>query len=740
MKRQIESFSRGTNASRNKLPKMFWLVLVPLLVQLPGGAVAYGAEASGASQQIPAFFNDASAPSEGGLPDVPSLRERFVTVDLGLLRGELSSASRDRSRKVVFRLFDDVVVEVPTGNFEHRPHGFSWSGSGRTEDGVDQIAVVTVRDAGFGSFLGSTLESRPEGDSAMAEFWSGSKKYSLQGITGGLHVIYEVDTSLLRGDDEGGQGPAGASNDQGPSSATGAISVGGTPLSSVPLTLASITFVDILVVHTQAAGSTQPNIANWIQNQIDQGNEANNRSGIPFRFRLVHQSAVTYTETSNNIGLDLDRLRGTAGSDAYLNNVHTLREDYGADIVILAGRGWSSSSGCGMAYLMNSVNASFASSAFGLVDVDPGCALTFIHEVGHNMALRHDWANSDGIGSPFTYNHGYSSVTGNFRTILAYRPGGCVAGCPRIPNWSDPDVSYNLQPTGRADNGSNSQPADNARAIAQTYGTVASFRTVGSLGGSGSLDPSAVSWSAGRIDLFERGSDSALKHKWFNDGVWSGWEDLGGGLNSSPDVSSWGAGRLDVFVRGSDNALWHKYYNGTWSGWESLGGVLNSDPSAVSWGLNRIDVFVRGTDNALWRKSWDGTTWSGWDSLGGTLASGPDASTRGAGRLDVFTRGTNNEMWHKWYQGSWSGWNTLGGTLVGDPGAVSWGPARIDVFVRGTDNALWHKFWNGTIWLGWESVGGSYASGPDASSWPNGQLDVFVRGTDNTIIRRMFQG
>src|SRR5882724_1644885 len=92
---------------------------------------------------------------------------------------------------------------------------------------------------------------------------------------------------------------------------------------------------------------------------------------------------------------------------------------------------------------------------------------------------------------------------------------------------------------------------------------------------------------------------------------WSNWEDLGGTLTSGVGVSSWAANRLDVFVRGTDNALWHKWWGGSsWSGWESLGGTLKSAPGAVSWGNNRIDVFGRGTDNALWHKWWDGSSWS----------------------------------------------------------------------------------------------------------------------------------
>ena len=185
-------------------------------------------------------------------------------------------------------------------------------------------------------------------------------------------------------------------------------------------------------------------------------------------------------------------------------------------------------------------------------------------------------------------------------------------------------------------------------------------------------------------------------------------------FEEDPAVASWGSNRLDVFVKGTDDTLWHKWWDGSsWSsGWESLGGVLTSSPGAVSWSPNRIDAFVKGTDNALWHKWWAGG-WSGWESLGGGLTSAPTVSSWGSNRLDVFVRGTDNALWHKWWDGSsWSGWESLGGVLTSAPAAVSWGPNRIDVFVKGTDDALWHKWWDGRSWSGWESLetGGATAT------------------------------
>jgi hypothetical protein len=111
------------------------------------------------------------------------------------------------------------------------------------------------------------------------------------------------------------------------------------------------------------------------------------------------------------------------------------------------------------------------------------------------------------------------------------------------------------------------------------------------------------------------------------------WESLGGGITSAPAICSWGPGRLDVFARGEDFALWHKYSQDlqSWSEWESLGGGLASPPAAVSWSEGRIDVFVRGTDRALWHKWFGDGNWSGWESLGGALNFGPTVSSWGPG-------------------------------------------------------------------------------------------------------------
>jgi hypothetical protein len=261
----------------------------------------------------------------------------------------------------------------------------------------------------------------------------------------------------------------------------------------------------------------------------------------------------------------------------------------------------------------------------------------------------------------------------------------------------------------------------------------------------GGIDPTAdmatVSWGPNRIDLFAKGTDGSLKHKFYN-GRWSTWESLGGGaITSGPAAASWGAGRLDVFARSTANSLLHRWYaNGAWSGWEDLGGSLYSAPAAVSWGAGRIDVFVRGANNVLYQKAYH-AGWGGWSSRGTGVISAPTVASWDVGRLDVFYRGGGNAMYHIWYSNSaWSGVQNMGGVFTSSPAAVSWGTGRIDIFGRGTNNQVYHRYFSGGWSPSWGSLGGSMATSPAVASWGSGRLDVFARGTDQTLQTRSWTG
>lgn len=244
----------------------------------------------------------------------------------------------------------------------------------------------------------------------------------------------------------------------------------------------------------------------------------------------------------------------------------------------------------------------------------------------------------------------------------------------------------------------------------------------------------------GRLEVFARGSDQALWHRWQtapNNG-WGGWESLGGWIDLLA-IAQNRDGRLEAFVRGSDGAVWHKSQTtpgGSWSSWVSRGGWI--DLLAANRNADgRLEVFARGSDRALWHQ-WQGTpgsNWSNWQSLGGVidrLACGTNAD----GRQEVFARGSDGAVWHIWQtapSGGWSGWQSLSGWV--DRIAVSRNAdGRQEVFARGSDGAVWH-IWqtapNGG-WSGWESLGG-WVSELTATSHADGRLAVFAIGSDHAL-------
>lgn len=228
-----------------------------------------------------------------------------------------------------------------------------------------------------------------------------------------------------------------------------------------------------------------------------------------------------------------------------------------------------------------------------------------------------------------------------------------------------------------------------------------------------------TSAGAGRTDVFTRSSAGHLVHQYrLPGGSWTRPIDLGGSLASQPAAASWEPGRLDVFARGTDNLLWHRWYTaGRWSAWEKFGGTITSAPTVAAWGPGRLDVFARGAGDALYHKWFvSGQGWYAWQNLGGVISSSPSATSWGARRLDVFARGGGNGIYHKRFTGTaWTSWARLGGTATSQPAAASPGTGRLDVTMRGTDGAMWLRSWSSASgWTAWASLGGRFTSGPGA--------------------------
>jgi hypothetical protein len=238
------------------------------------------------------------------------------------------------------------------------------------------------------------------------------------------------------------------------------------------------TIIDIMVLYTDGMAAAYPGaqIDTKIQNLIDVANNAFVNSNIDTQFRLVHSAEVNYPDDSpGGMSQALDDLTENLG---VFSGVEAQRTTYGADQVTLLRR--YVDEGCGMAWLLNGTNTTF-NSTLSYAIVHEGsktdgsgyyCSQqSFGHELGHNLGCVHDIANAGNSGK-FSYSYGYQHPTGQFRTMMAYQSGCRGPGtCPSIEYFSNPNITYNGQPTGVTDT------IDNARTIQQTRIEMAAYRT-----------------------------------------------------------------------------------------------------------------------------------------------------------------------------------------------------------------------------------------------------------------------
>jgi Metallo-peptidase family M12B Reprolysin-like len=114
-----------------------------------------------------------------------------------------------------------------------------------------------------------------------------------------------------------------------------------------------------MVVHTQdaLAGATSKEADIYLA--VDQSNLSYINSNIDQRLRLVHIAEVSYAEPSPPDTIrDRNRLQDKA--DGYVDNVHTLRDTFGADVVVMI---TETGSYCGYSFTMDPVGNAFEDHA-----------------------------------------------------------------------------------------------------------------------------------------------------------------------------------------------------------------------------------------------------------------------------------------------------------------------------------------------------------------------------------------
>ena len=358
--------------------------------------------------------------------DVETLAGRLVGIDFGQLaqvtKPTISPKRRAASKPqtLVLNLFDDVVF---TGMVEHIEPTASGHALWGTLDGVELGTMTLVVN---GSVVVGTVRT-PDA------------VYSIRTAGDGTYVIRQIDESSLPPLEE-------------PLEVTLPSRDASAEVDDFPPDDGSE--IDVMVVYTPLAKHREGSraaIEALIELFVAETNQAYANSGVIHRMRLVLREEVDYLETGDS-GIDLNRLR--IASDGYMDHIHELRDLYAADLVhIVVGV----SDKCGQASGLGFNE----SQGFALTAHYCG-ALTFAHELGHNMHLEHDrfglLREYPGTELGSEANYGYvnqrmfepgAPASARWRTIMAY-PTQCVrvGGCRRILYFSNPDNTFSGDPMG----------------------------------------------------------------------------------------------------------------------------------------------------------------------------------------------------------------------------------------------------------------------------------------------------
>ncbi|HXJ57851.1 MAG TPA: Calx-beta domain-containing protein, partial [Verrucomicrobiae bacterium] len=429
------------------------------------------------------FFNHDNLPlGDGATTEISAKRARFIRVNTPLLASPDSplhqpappSLNLDSSR-LELNLFNDLTLTAAIDRTRYR-NGTNFFSSG-VVDGWPNSRVILVSE---GDLIAASIDV------------PGLGSYQIRYVGDGLHKVTELDKAQIPTCGPLKRAPAKPrpirlrkksyppipGDEPGSFVAKPMALGGGSPLErdlffpaspGIEPAASSNTNVDVMVVYTSAARIGAGGVAamnTLIDLAVAEANDTYANSLIPVTLNLVFRGEVSYSETGN-AATDLTRLQNP--SDGYMDSVHALRNQYGADLVCLFTETMTTYAGLG--YLMSTVTTNFSSYAFSVVRrVYAAGSYTFPHELGHNMGCAHDRQNSSSPGA-YPYSYGYRFVGDDnitYRTVMAYAPG------TRIPYFSNPNVSYQRAATGVAIGATNA--ADNATSISNTAPTVSAFR------------------------------------------------------------------------------------------------------------------------------------------------------------------------------------------------------------------------------------------------------------------------
>lgn len=414
------------------------------MIVLVAGMVCSASAWAGGIDPRPEVFEDAAA----GMLDTTAdglwtKRSRLVTLDAGSLFGPAAERGGAVQDQLVFNAFADARFEA-VRDATDLVLGSTPVWFGRLTDEPEGYVLVVMN----GGALAGKIVSPRRGTFEIA--------YAAPGVAS----LREVDLPALP--------PCGVDHRHIDAN------VPGHEIDHAPAANAergvengSFIFVDVGLLYTSAMrvslGGTAAAEA-FLDTAIADANVAYANSQINIRIRAAFKAETSYVQNATDMGADLSALQSTA--DGVMDEAHTLREQFGADLVSLIVNG--APNACGIGYLMTSVGQSFNTLAFSVTARTCISGLTFPHELGHNMGCAHDRDNAGGASFPYAY--GYRTPGNQWRTVMSYAPG------TRVAYFSNPNVTFQGFPMGVPIGQAN--PCFNAQAINNNANTIAAWRTL----------------------------------------------------------------------------------------------------------------------------------------------------------------------------------------------------------------------------------------------------------------------
>jgi surface protein len=235
--------------------------------------------------------------------------------------------------------------------------------------------------------------------------------------------------------------------------------------------------IDVLVVYTPAAkewaDTNEGSINNTISLAIANCNLVSENSKLGIKFNMVHSTEIDYIETGNT-NIDLNEL-----AFGNIPNLGVIRDIVAADIVVLL---TNNNDVGGLSLQLNDKQGN-EEWGYLISRVQQTSGYTMLHEIGHCLGAGHHKDQFSEAGPTIWNNWPENNWSAGWRwkgdnnnyycDVMTYPEGYYFSDRithTQVPYFSDPNISFQGQPTGDPVDG------NNARTIREMKHVVANYR------------------------------------------------------------------------------------------------------------------------------------------------------------------------------------------------------------------------------------------------------------------------